>query len=121
MTLSPQPSTAAPETAIYERRESVVRSYSRSMPRQFDRAEDVWLHDDKGGRYLDFLSGCSSLNYGHNHPVLKQALLDYIAGDGIAHGLDLHTRAKEAFLEALEDVILRPRELDYRAMFTGPA
>jgi diaminobutyrate-2-oxoglutarate transaminase len=120
MTQTPKPSAAAPETEIYERRESGVRSYSRSMPRQFDRAEHVWLHDVNGGRYLDFLSGCASLNYGHNHPILKQALLDYIAGDGITHGLDLHTRAKTSFLEALEDVILKPRGLDYRAMFTGP-
>ena len=120
MTLSPKPSAEAPETAIYERRESGVRSYSRSMPRQFDRAEGVWLHDANGGRYLDFLSGCSSLNYGHNHPILKQALLDYIAADGITHGLDLHTNAKAECLEALENVILKPRGLDYRAMFTGP-
>ena len=120
MTLSPKPSAKAPETAIYDRRESGVRSYSRAMPRQFDRAEDVWLHDANGGRYLDFLSGCSSLNYGHNHPILKQALLDYIAADGITHGLDLHTKAKTEFLEALEEVILKPRGLDYRAMFTGP-
>ena len=120
MTQSPRPSTAAPETGIYERRESAVRSYSRAIPRQFERAEGVWLHDANGGRYLDFLSGCSSLNYGHNHPVLKQALLDYIAADGIAHGLDLHTDAKARFLEALEAVILEPRGLDYRAMFTGP-
>lgn len=120
MTLLPQPSTDKPDTAIYDRRESGVRSYSRSIPRQFNRAEGVWLHDESGGRYLDFLSGCSSLNYGHNHPVLKQALLDYIAADGITHGLDLHTDAKEDFLHALEDVILRPRNLDYRAMFTGP-
>ena len=120
MILAPRPSTDAPETDIYKRRESGVRSYSRSIPRQFNRAEDVWLHDVNGGRYLDFLSGCSSLNYGHNHPVLKQALLDYIAADGIAHGLDLHTSAKESFLEAFEEVILAPRGLDYRAMFTGP-
>lgn len=120
MTLTPKPSTATPETAIYERRESAVRSYSRSMPRQFNRAQDVWLHDAQGGRYLDFLSGCSSLNYGHNHPVLKEALLDYIMADGITHGLDMHTDAKTDFLEALEDVILKPRGLDYRAMFTGP-
>ena len=120
MTLSPRPSTAVPDTAIYERRESAVRSYSRSMPRQFNQAQDVWLHDANGGRYLDFLSGCSSLNYGHNHPVLKQALLDYIGADGIAHGLDLHTDAKERFLKALEELILAPRGLDYRAMFTGP-
>ena len=120
MTLSPKPSVEAPETAIYERRESAVRSYSRAMPRQFDRAEHVWLHDANGGRYLDFLSGCSSLNYGHNHPILKQALIDYITRDGIAHGLDLHTDAKAKFLQALEEVILQPRGLDYRAMFTGP-
>jgi len=90
------------------------------MPREFTRAEGSWMFDSEGGRYLDFLSGCSSLNYGHNHPVPKQALLDYVAGDGLTHGLDLHTRAKTAFLEALEDVILRPRGMDYRAMFTGP-
>lgn len=120
MTLTPQPSRAQPDTGIYERRESAVRSYSRAMPRQFGRAQGVWLHDGDGGRYLDFLSGCSSLNYGHNHPVLKQALLDYVSADGIAHGLDMHTDAKERFLEALEDVILTPRKLDYRAMFTGP-
>ncbi len=120
MSLSPKPSKNGPETAIYERRESAVRSYSRSMPRQFNRASDVWLHDANGGRYLDFLSGCSSLNYGHNHPVLKEALLDYVAADGITHGLDMHTDAKADFLAALEDVILQPRGLDYRAMFTGP-
>lgn len=114
------PSASLPDTRIYERRESIVRSYSRSIPRQFNRAEGVWLHDTNGGRYLDFLSGCSTLNYGHNHPVLKQALLDYIAADGIAHGLDLHTDAKADFLSTFEDVILRPRGLDYRMMFTGP-
>ena len=120
MTISPQPSTTAPDTAIYDRRESGVRSYSRSLPRQFNKAQHVWLHDENGGRYLDFLSGCSSLNYGHNHPVMKQALLDYINADGVTHGLDLHTDAKEDFLRTFEEVILEPRKLDYRAMFTGP-
>jgi diaminobutyrate-2-oxoglutarate transaminase len=120
MTITPKPPRKRPDTAIYDRRESRVRSYAQAMPREFDSAEGCWMHDSQGGHYLDFLSGCSSLNYGHNHPVLKQALLDYIAGDGIAHGLDLHTRAKTEFLTALEEVVLRPRGLDYRAMFTGP-
>lgn len=120
MTQQPQPSRTRPDIAIYDRMESRVRSYAVSMPRQFGRAEGAWMHDSQGGRYLDFLSGCSTLNYGHNHPVLKQALLDYIAADGIAHGLDLHTDAKAAFLEALETLILKPRKLRYRAMFTGP-
>jgi len=120
MTTTPKPSASAPETDIYERRESIVRSYCVSMPRQFVRASGEWFYDENGGRYLDFLSGCSSLNYGHNHPVLKQALMEYIARDGVAHGLDMHTDAKADFLSALEGIILRPRGLDYRAMFTGP-
>jgi len=120
MTIQPSPTRGIPDIALYERMESQVRSYARSFPRQFGRAKGVWMYDDKGGRYLDFLSGCSTLNYGHNHPVLKQALLGYIGTDGITHGLDLHTEAKAAFLEALETLILKPRKLDYRAMFTGP-
>src|SRR5690606_19305661 len=119
-TTTPRPSSGEADTSIYDRLESKVRSYSRAMPRQFNRAKGVWMYDDEGGRYLDFLAGCSSLNYGHNHPALKQALLDYIASDGITHGLDLHTDAKTAFLEAFETLILRPRDLDYRVMFTGP-
>jgi diaminobutyrate-2-oxoglutarate transaminase len=120
MTLSPRPSETTPATDIYDRRESKVRSYCRAFPRQFTRAQDVWLHDEQGGRYLDFLSGCSSLNYGHNHPVLKQALLSYVESDGIALGLDLHTGAKAELLRAFDEVILAPRKLDYRIMFTGP-
>ncbi|MDG1453827.1 MAG: diaminobutyrate--2-oxoglutarate transaminase [Methylophilaceae bacterium] len=107
-------------TAIFERRESKVRSYARAMPRKFIKAQGVWMHDSNNGHYLDFLAGCASLNYGHNHPVMKQALLDYIEKDGIAQGLDLYTEAKADFLNAFESIILKPRNLDYRVMFTGP-
>lgn len=120
MSQIPKPTGKSDTISIYERRESAVRSYARAIPREFTSAHGAWMHDSKGGRYLDFLSGCSSLNYGHNHPVLKAALLDYIESDGIAHGLDLQTEAKTDFLETLEDVILKPRGLDYRVMFTGP-
>lgn len=120
MTIQPEPSKTIPDITLYERRESRVRSYARAMPRQFNRAEGVWMYDNKEGRYLDFLSGCSTLNYGHNHPVLKQALIDYISSDGITHSLDLHTDAKATFLRTFENLILKPRGLDYRLMFTGP-
>src|SRR3546814_6247355 len=52
--------------------------------------------------------------------VRFRSLTDYIADDGIAHALDLHTDAKADFLEAFETLILKPRKLDYRMMFTGP-
>jgi diaminobutyrate-2-oxoglutarate transaminase len=120
MHLKPVPTADKPDTTVFERCESEVRSYCRSFPRKFDRATGSWIVDAEGGLYLDFLAGCSTLNYGHNNPVLKQALVEYISGDGLAHGLDMHTTAKEEFLETFEKVILAPRGLDYRVMFTGP-
>lgn len=105
---------------IFEEIESEVRSYARSFPRVFNRAQGEFMWDEEGNQYLDFLSGAGTLNYGHNNPVFKKALLEYIESDGITHGLDLHTRAKGAFLETFSEKILQPRNLKYIAMFTGP-
>lgn len=107
-------------TSIYERRESEARSYCRGMPAAFTKAQGSELFDADGNRYIDFLAGCSSLNYGHNDPDMKAALIDHIAGDGLAHGLDFHTDAKGAFLKAYEGKILAPRGMDYKIMMTGP-
>lgn len=105
---------------IFEEIESEVQSYARSFPRIFHRAKGEFMWDEEGNRYLDFLAGAGTLNYGHNHPVFKKALLDYIEDDGITHGLDLHTRAKGEFLQALNDIILKPRGMEYVVQFTGP-
>ncbi|MEC9345683.1 MAG: diaminobutyrate--2-oxoglutarate transaminase [Pseudomonadota bacterium] len=108
-------STRAPATI-----ESEVRSYCRGFPATFASARNARLTGNDGRSWIDFLAGCSSLNYGHNDPAMKAALLDYIAGDGIAHGLDMATDAKTAFLDAFRDIVLAPRKLDYRVQFTGP-
>ena len=105
---------------VIETYESEVRSYSRSFPTVFTRAKDVSLWDQDGRSYLDFFAGAGALNYGHNNPDLKKRLLDYLAGDGITHSLDMATGAKEAFIETLQRLILEPRGLDYKIMFTGP-
>lgn len=107
-------------TDIFARRESGVQSYARSFPCVWKRARGTELWDVNGRRYLDFLAGAGSLNYGHNNPILKEALLAYIEHDGITHSLDLFTAAKESFLEAMEENILNPRGLDYVIQFTGP-
>ncbi|WP_281245984.1 aminotransferase class III-fold pyridoxal phosphate-dependent enzyme [Oceanisphaera psychrotolerans] len=83
--------------SIFDVMESSVQTYARSFPVVFNKAQGVWLHDQSGKRYLDFLAGAGTLNYGHNHPVLKEALIEYIQADGIAHGLDMHTSAKRRF------------------------
>ncbi len=105
---------------IYDRRESQVRSYCRSFPVEFTAGRNATLTDAEGREYIDFLAGCSSLNYGHNDPDMKAALVEYITADGVAHGLDMHTDAKTAFLETFERLILRPRGMDHKVMMTGP-
>jgi diaminobutyrate-2-oxoglutarate transaminase len=103
-----------------DRLESEVRSYCRQWPVAFASAKGSWVTDVGGRCYLDLFVGAGSLNYGHNHPVLKSAVLDYLAGDGIVHSLDMATVAKERFLETFERVILRPRGLEYKVQFPGP-
>src|SRR5215510_6797756 len=109
------------DTEVFTRLESNVRSYARSFNAVFAYARGTELRDTKGCRYLDFLAGAGSLNYGHNNPVFKAALIDYIEQDGITHSLDLHTTAKERFLETMHEIVLKPRGLgDYVMQFTGP-
>lgn len=103
-----------------ERLESEVRTYSRSFPTVFTRARGATLYDENNKEYIDFLAGAGTLNYGHNNPKLKKALLDYIMDDGLTHGLDMWSTAKREFLETLEDVILKPRGLEYTVQFCGP-
>ena len=106
--------------AVFNKHESKVRSYARNFPSLFSRAEGAYLYDDQGKGYLDFLSGAGSLNYGHNHKLLREALVRYINDGGVAHSLDLHTTAKAEFLEKLEHLVLEPRNLSYVVQFTGP-
>lgn len=79
------------------------------------------MSDESGRDYLDFFAGAGALNYGHNPPEIKSKLIEYLADDTVIHGLDMHTTAKQEFLRAFDEVILRPRGLDYKVQFPGPA
>ncbi|MFF8841767.1 aminotransferase class III-fold pyridoxal phosphate-dependent enzyme, partial [Streptomyces sp. NPDC015127] len=80
-----------PDLSVFDSLESEVRSYCRGWPAVFDRAQGSRMYDEDGRAYLDFFAGAGALNYGHNNPVLKRALIDYIERDGITHGLDMAT------------------------------
>ena len=106
---------------LFKQNESAVRSYCRSFPVMFKQARGAGLIAREGKHYIGVLAGAGSLNYGHNHPVLKQALVDYINDDGITHSLDMYSEAKETFLETFSRLILKPRSMDnYLMQFTGP-
>ncbi|MDT3400794.1 diaminobutyrate--2-oxoglutarate transaminase, partial [Streptomyces sp. B1866] len=106
--------------SVFESLESEVRSYCRGWPAVFDHAQGSRLYTEDGRAYLDFFAGAGALNYGHNNPALKRALLDYLARDGVTHSLDMATTAKRAFLETFQTTVLRPRDLPYKVMFPGP-
>lgn len=103
-----------------EAHESKVRSYCRSFPAVFTRAEGATLHTKGGERYIDFFAGAGTLNYGHNPPALRGKLVEYIERAGVTHGLDMATEAKIAFLDRFVQTVLQPRKLDYKVMFPGP-
>jgi diaminobutyrate-2-oxoglutarate transaminase len=105
---------------IFQRRESAVRSYCRHFDAVLTGGRGSVVWDTEGTEYLDFLAGAGALNYGHNDPDMRRDLIKYIAGGGIAHGLDLHTGAKRVFLECFERIVLEPRGMDHRVQFTGP-
>jgi diaminobutyrate-2-oxoglutarate transaminase len=106
---------------VFEQVESEVRSYCRNWPTVFTTAKGSRIDDEQGRSYIDFFAGAGSLNYGHNHPVLKEALLGYLAEDNVVHTLDAYSSAKRTFLETFRDVVLAPRNLDYKVQFPGPA
>lgn len=105
---------------IIERLESNVRSYCRSFPTTFARAEGAELFNREGKRFIDFFAGAGALNYGHNEPHLRDELVKYIMSGGVTHSLDMATEAKVAFLESIESRLLKPRGLEYKVLFPGP-
>lgn len=105
---------------IFNSLESNVRAYCREVPNRFESGAGCYLYDSSGTPYLDFLAGSGSLNYGHNDPCMREALVSYISSNGLAMGLDFHSSAKAEFLHSFQDRILNPRSLDYKVQFSGP-
>lgn len=104
---------------VFEKRESAVRSYCRKYPVVFEKAKNAEIFSVDGKRYIDFLAVAGSVNYGHNNSYIKKAVLDYLSEDNIINALDMYTQAKEDFLRTFEELVLIPKNLDYRIMCCG--
>ena len=98
----------------------MVRGYCRAFPTVFRSASGARQVDEAGVSYIDFFAGAGVLNFGHNNPRMKQAIIEYLQSDGITHSLDMYTTAKRAFIQKFVDVVLAPRNWDYRLQFMGP-
>lgn len=47
-----------------------------NFDQRYVRAEGVYVWDESGKQYLDFLGGFGALNFGHNHPRINAAVQD---------------------------------------------
>jgi diaminobutyrate-2-oxoglutarate transaminase len=105
---------------VFEKWESNIRGYSRMYPTVFSSASNARQMDADGKSYVDFFAGAGVLNFGHNNPRMKKAIVEFIEADGIAHSLDMATTTKQAFMEKFISTVLEPREMNYKMQFMGP-
>lgn len=64
------------------------------------RGSGVWLWDNEGRRYMDFMSAYSAVSLGHGHPRILQALSDQAARLAVVSRA-FHSDNLGSFLEAL--------------------
>jgi len=82
--------------------------------RVYARAQDVWVWDAGGRRYLDLLAGFGSINLGHNHVRLVARLREFLNEDAVQfchvgpspHAADLAAHLASCLPQPLEVVLL---------------
>ncbi|MBO1030968.1 ornithine--oxo-acid transaminase [Tessaracoccus sp. SD287] len=123
-TMNPSTSTdAGTPTArfIHDEGEHVAHNYD-PLPVVVSTAEDVWVTDVEGRRYLDLLSAYSALNFGHRHPELVKAAVDQI-GRLTLTSRAFHNAQLGAFCAALAELcgkdLVLPMNTGAEAVETG--
>lgn len=63
-------------------REIFFRHIAQTSPAPLElevvKAENVYIYDSSGKKYLDFISGIAVSNVGHQHPKVKQAIIEQL-------------------------------------------
>lgn len=111
----------ANDKTIFETYESEIRAYCRAVPTVFKASTNATMIDEDDKEFIDFFGGAGVLNFGHNNPKMKEALIEFIQRDGVAHSLDMFTDVKRDFIKTFVDTVLKPRGWEDRKLqFTGP-
>ncbi|SKB67176.1 diaminobutyrate--2-oxoglutarate transaminase [Malaciobacter marinus] len=111
----------ANDKTIFETYESEIRAYCRAVPTVFKASTNATMIDEDNKEFIDFFGGAGVLNFGHNNPKMKEALIEFIQRDGVAHSLDMFTDVKRDFIKTFVDTVLKPRGWEDRKLqFTGP-
>jgi 4-aminobutyrate aminotransferase-like enzyme len=97
--------------AIQQRSEKYMQGYSSQaqlFPVAFESGNGVILTDVDGNRYIDFSSGIYVTNWGHCHPKITEAVVEYTRKLQNCH--DFNTEIKTRLAEAL--VKITPGDLN---------
>jgi len=78
-------------------------------PLVWDKAEDIWVYDQYGNRWLDWSSGVLVTNAGHGAPEIRQAIVDQ-ANSGLLHNYVFPSEERAVLVEYL--ISLAPRGLE---------
>lgn len=93
-------------------------SMSGQPPVVWDRAEGVQVYDRWGNMWLDWSSGVLVTNAGHNHPAIRQAILDQV-NHGLVHNYCFPSEIRAKLAEQLARVA--PEGLDKVFLLTTGA
>src|SRR5579862_5012950 len=69
-------------------------------PVVWDRAEDIFVYDKHGNRWLDWSSGVLVTNSGHGAPEVKQAIINQVQS-GLLHNYCFPSEERAALVECL--------------------
>lgn len=69
-------------------------------PLVWNRAEDIFVYDKYGNRWLDWSSGVLVTNSGHGAPEVKQAIIDQVS-TGLLHNYCFPSEQRAALVECL--------------------
>src|SRR5215468_5551922 len=84
-------------------------------PLVWDKAEDIFVYDKYGNKWLDWSSGVLVTNSGHAAPEVRQAIIDQV-NSGLLHNYVFPSDERAAFTEHL--LKLAPKGLDKTFLLT---
>lgn len=58
--------------------QSMAQTTMAPIALEIDRADGVYLYDDKNQKYFDLISGISVSSVGHQHPNVKEAIIEQV-------------------------------------------
>ena len=97
-------------------RETRATVYPKAFPMAIDWARNATIKDLDGNMYIDWISGISVLNLGHQNPEVTDAVKTQIGK--IWHALEIPTEARAAFLDEIHSVLPAGLKGDAKVMMT---